>query len=538
MTDQLRAADPIVERLLRSLGAEQATLVFPGGAPLRPLEHVLISDEADRPDSGPGTLVLLLGAQGQAALRQLRFFAEGAPTAIAVKGDAEELRGIAAAVLPAETALIAVHPRTRWEHVARVAREQIAAAQPSPAERPREREHDLFAVAEATAALAGGPVIINDGSARLLAFSADTDGVDEMRRASILGRQPTAEHRALLKRWGVFAAIRDSETPVHLDPDPATGVRRRVVIGINVGDQHLGHLWVQEGERPLSPQIDRVLIGAARRLADELVQRRDARSSTIRPDLVAGLLGGGDRLRSAAHQAGLDPERPAAIVLVHAPGGGEPGAAARLQRSQVLNLIAIHAAAFRRDAIVGPLGTHIALVVSGMSQERQAADLVRRLEDIVRDLEAHTGVHARAVLGAVAPNLRELGSTFPAAERGLAVLAEPGRPRVARVEELAAPIALRECLDLLGDWAPQHPGLAALLAHSGALAPTLLAHLEHFGDVSATAAALGVHRNTVQYRIRRAAELAQLDLGSAEDRLLAQLVLRLAENRGALPDLG
>jgi DNA-binding PucR family transcriptional regulator len=71
-------------------------------------------------------------------------------------------------------------------------------------------------------------------------------------------------------------------------------------------------------------------------------------------------------------------------------------------------------------------------------------------------------------------------------------------------------------------------GLRHLLEHEPVLAHTLEVFLEASGDVQATAAALALHRSGVYYRLRRACELAELDLGRGEDRLLAHLALRLA----------
>jgi DNA-binding PucR family transcriptional regulator len=47
------------------------------------------------------------------------------------------------------------------------------------------------------------------------------------------------------------------------------------------------------------------------------------------------------------------------------------------------------------------------------------------------------------------------------------------------------------------------------------------------GNVAAAAERLGVHPNTLRYRLRRAVELSGLDLGDADERLVTELQLRL-----------
>ena len=52
------------------------------------------------------------------------------------------------------------------------------------------------------------------------------------------------------------------------------------------------------------------------------------------------------------------------------------------------------------------------------------------------------------------------------------------------------------------------------------LRATLAAWFAQNENSAATAAALGIHRNTLDYRLRRIGELTGLDLGRSEDKLL------------------
>jgi purine catabolism regulator len=58
------------------------------------------------------------------------------------------------------------------------------------------------------------------------------------------------------------------------------------------------------------------------------------------------------------------------------------------------------------------------------------------------------------------------------------------------------------------------------------LIDTLEAFFERNGNLSQTAEALFVHRNTLQYRMERIAEIAGIDLDNAETRLALQLALK------------
>lgn len=68
--------------------------------------------------------------------------------------------------------------------------------------------------------------------------------------------------------------------------------------------------------------------------------------------------------------------------------------------------------------------------------------------------------------------------------------------------------------------------LAPLQTGNGELLTTLSAYLDHESAVAPTAAALGLHRNTVATRIGRAQELLGVDLGDPEVRLALHLACR------------
>lgn len=59
--------------------------------------------------------------------------------------------------------------------------------------------------------------------------------------------------------------------------------------------------------------------------------------------------------------------------------------------------------------------------------------------------------------------------------------------------------------------------------------PTLRAYLESLGDIAVTAERLGVHQNTLRYRLRTLTDSFGLDLGDPDELLVLWLQLRLAD---------
>lgn len=73
--------------------------------------------------------------------------------------------------------------------------------------------------------------------------------------------------------------------------------------------------------------------------------------------------------------------------------------------------------------------------------------------------------------------------------------------------------------------------LAPLREGGGELLTTLSAYLDHESGIAATAAALGLHRNTVMVRIRRVQELLGIDMTDPEARLALHLACRAVQPR-------
>ncbi len=65
--------------------------------------------------------------------------------------------------------------------------------------------------------------------------------------------------------------------------------------------------------------------------------------------------------------------------------------------------------------------------------------------------------------------------------------------------------------------------------NNGLLRRTLIAWFTHNVQPSATARALFIHRNTLEYRLNRISELTGLNLSQFDDRLLLYVALQLDE---------
>lgn len=303
-------------------------------------------------------------------------------------------------------------------------------------------------------------------------------------------------------------------------PDPVPAVLSRLAAALG------GRVVLLPGGRSAGPELPEPASGALAALLDRVGTPDGPAAATDRSagrHLSAYALGGGRLLGVAAPErtpgdhavtaiaavllALLTADRPAAggeaaaltrLLLGGSPAGSLPGPGP---------WYAVHA----RGAGGADPGALAAALGTVLLDPREGG--VRLLTD--REPQAQPGWR--------------LGVSAPAAPDALPVADAQARRALERAEAARTPLARHTSggLGALLDPAEARAHAEALLAPlNGAQAATLRAWLAHHGSWDRTAAALGVHRNTVRQRIARAAGLLARDLDDPDTRMELWFALR------------
>ncbi|MCP9270837.1 PucR family transcriptional regulator [Mycolicibacterium arenosum] len=462
---------------------------------------------------------LLLGVGDDDVLSWLVRQAPRTPAAIFVK---EPSAAVIARAIGAGTAVVAVEPRARWERLYRLI-DHVFEHHGDRADPLQDSGTDLFGLAQSIAERTHGMVSIEDGQSHVLAYSASNDEADELRRLSILGRAGPPEHLAWIGREGIFDALRASQDVVRVDARPELGLRPRRAVGIHLADRgrgpvFAGTIWVQEGSRPPADDADEVLRGASV-LAARILARLAAAPSThaVRVQELLGLRDADVDIAATARELGLATDgRVAVIGFVSA--GDVP--------ARLLDVLALSASAFRHDAQVTAEGARVYVLLPHSGKASAAMSWIR---GTIATLQRELGLELRAViatpttgLDGVAAARAEVDRVLDSAERHPGALGV-----VTSLAEARTTVLLDEIVTLVAaDERLIDPRVRELRASDPALADTLRAYLDCFGDVGAAAQWLHVHPNTVRYRVRRIEELLSTSLADPDVRLLLSLGLR------------
>jgi sugar diacid utilization regulator len=288
------------------------------------------------------------------------------------------------------------------------------------------------------------------------------------------------------------------------------------VAPVRAGGELIGSLWAAELGEPLGAEAEAELQRFGELAALHLIAHRSADDLRRRSRgvLVRELLDG----RTPAEARRLKPPL-ALVAFEHEGWSGDP--------DRIVSIAGLYAESLHRDAICASVDDRVWAVVP--CEDRDALDqLARRVVE-----RARNALHAdvRVAVGPPAATVAELPASRRAALQALAVLAAGRREGpVVHADDVRAHAALLELLDAAAGMEAFERG--RLRALSPDLLVTLGAWLDHHGDVAAAAAAVGVHANTLRYRLRRIAETAGIDLGDPDERLVAALELRLLRREG------
>ncbi|WP_107068430.1 CdaR family transcriptional regulator [Streptomyces sp. NBRC 110035] len=401
-----------------------------------------------------------------------------------------------------------------------------------------EHRDDYQELVDEISELLGAPATLENRDFELLAFGAyDSEGeldpsvLDPVRTRSILTRRSTAAVRAWFEGFGITRAT----GPVRIPRTPEAGVHRgRVCLPVRHRGVVLGYVWLLDYEPGPSEEQLGAAMGVTARIGALLADEAQHGADLTRE--LRAVLG-----------AERDGQRDLAVAELRGALGG------RADGPYTLVCVAPWSSAGPEDAPsvrTVPGATALCTLPWGASDVSLALLLRLRAPDVLtpataaaaRLLErtrANGPGHRPAAPGttaATAPAAPAAGIATPrsglvglstawgeASAAARAALAEPRLGPVARWSSIG-PYRL---LTALPRRAAPDPAVGPLLlpVHRE-LARTAETYLDQAGQAGRTAAELGIHRQTLYYRLSRIEQVTGLDLDDGEDRLLLHMALK------------
>ncbi|MET9853090.1 helix-turn-helix domain-containing protein [Streptomyces sp. NPDC006450] len=425
-------------------------------------------------------------------------------------------------------------------------------------------------------ALLGAPATLENRDFRLIAFGAhDSDddlAMDPVRTRSILTRQSTAAVRSWFEGFGIARAT----GPVRIPAAPDAGVfRGRICLPVRYRGIVQGYVWLLDQEPGPDAEALAAAMEVAQRIGLLLAEEARAGADLSREFLAVLTAGRGwqQDMAVTALRVALGPggEGPHAAVCV-SPWRGEapasvPGAAA------VCVVPWRGAGEQEPHQGGGPAGQCLAVLIRLRGADPLAPALTAISRLMPRPAGGAGGTGLGSGLGPASPKAGGTGPSSPKAggtARTAPAGGKPAAPGAATGVTAGVSDPVRALAELPAAW--QQATAAARAAAAGPrlgpvaqwsaigpyrmlasvaeealddpvaralggpanpeLARTAEVFLDCAGQAGRAAAALGIHRQTLYYRLSRVEQLTGLDLDEGEDRLLLHMALKAARLHG------
>ena len=377
---------------------------------------------------------------------------------------------------------------------------------------------DLNDLAHALGGLLNRSVTFDDAAGKLLAFHDAGGEVDPVRDETLEKAQSPPVTLEALEAAGVLEEIRTSFGPVRVAAMPEISMAARVVCPIRLGNELVGLVWIIEGDVALSELDHRAAEHAALVAALHVAHQREIASTEARLGYASflSLLEAEDNDPQAIERArllGFDPEGWHRVGIAVLP---EPLPLTRegfLRREAA----AAHIRNRLRAAVAQPMLT-VALnyVHFLLPDDVDAQSVWRVLGDPA--ISIVLGRRYRGTKGARRSFLEAKSLLTYRSDSSVRHFEEALVPRVLMGDPGARETFVK---DLFGPIRAQKGGRV--------LEQALLALAKSGFNHKKTAQGLGIHLNTLRYRLAKASDILGLHLEEPETRFRLQLATRLLD---------
>jgi purine catabolism regulator len=380
----------------------------------------------------------------------------------------------------------------------------------------------LAGLARAMADLSGRGVLIQDKRGQILAESPSStlhsiwgDILEQLAALESLPETLVDRKRAVGQRT---AAVQ-----------PVPGGLERLVIPIIVGEMARGYLSLVGLAGELD-ELDYLVVEHGEQVcAIEMARAKAVREAEkrLKGDLLTALLKENLSPRDArlwVQAMGLDLSQ-AHVALRFAWDAPSPPSRRRLE-----TIINGEVARLDQKVIVSPMGSEVICFCQVPTDENRPEPALSLSEAVLEQVaREYPHTPGRCGLGLPAPDLADWHASFRQAGQALEMARRLGESKPLFYADLSVYRLLFQLEHSPELIAFQEETLGPLLANDGAaeFIHTLEAYFEHNGNLSQTADALFVHRNTLVYRLERIETITSLDLDKPENRLAIQLALRI-----------
>lgn len=313
------------------------------------------------------------------------------------------------------------------------------------------------------------------------------------------------------------------------------GVRQGINLPLRLKQEIVGVIGLTGEPESLRKYGELVCMTAEMMLEQSRLMNLLAQDSRLREELVMNLIQADENtpaLTEWAQRLGIDLELPRVAAIIEVDSGqlGVDSAMEELQQLQTALITPDH----NNLAVIVSL-TEIVILKPALDAfgRWEVSEHHRWIEQFIARMQKNSKLRFRVALGNFFTGPGSIARSYRTAKTTMMV----GKQRTPDswsyfYQDLMLPVLLNS---LRGGWQANELARPLIrlkaMDNNGLLQRTLQEWFRHNVQPLATSKALFIHRNTLEYRLNKVAELTGLDLGNFDDRLLLYIALQLDEQR-------
>jgi DNA-binding PucR family transcriptional regulator len=377
------------------------------------------------------------------------------------------------------------------------------------------------------------PITIEDVNHRLLAYSTHDDCTDPARISTIIGRRVPEKVINSLWKDGTIPKLLSTEEPVRVKQIDEVGLGNRIAISIWKNNEVLGFIWAIEIEKHLQDKELLLLKKAAQAVKNKMLNlqvgktKKEERNQEFFWKLLTGHISKDIEIGEGFSELNLHLPSPFSVVVFKFPqelnDTAEKKISYLLQTTQQVN-IALYTIDF--DELI--------ILLSPKNEMSPLTDIRQFTFSTIRQLNERFSIKdVSASIGGIFNEPIFIEKSY---KEAAAVLSIKKRFPI-ETSELNSfeELGIYQYLDILFEQR-KHNGFMNYslqklkeydMNHHTNLVQTLEVFLDYDSHVHDASKALNIHVNTLNYRLKRISEIAELNMKNLNQKLTIYLDLKL-----------
>ncbi|WP_156291913.1 PucR family transcriptional regulator [Oceanobacillus salinisoli] len=362
------------------------------------------------------------------------------------------------------------------------------------------------------------PITIEDSNHHVVSYSKHTEKIDEARIGTIMNRKvPDKVINGLWKK-GVMPRLIDSDDPIIIPEMKEIGLGNRVAVSIRKKNEILGFIWAHTGDKKLSEEKLQLLKEAALLVKKFFLKRRQRKRKSEEGNkdffwqLLTGDITDNNEIQQQAKQFNMVLEGKMAIVVIQFPANvTEQMEKHAYYLSETRVNVQVVSRLFDENKFI-----MLVRFIKEDHPSKLVTDFIHQFIEKISDQLNLQGILGSSGIVVEAPH--KIKDSYKQAEKVLEMKAK--FPEELQYTYLYDELGVYQFIDELYKIRKQQNNKNKYIEklqtydtkHRTSLLPTLRAYLQSDCNVYDAAKQLFIHPNTMNYRLKRIREVAELNL--------------------------